>query len=62
MRTTGSQTVTFTAEAGQVYDVDYDDKFLGRSGFLSEMFNWKPVILQRHPVTDADRVKAKAKS
>ena len=45
-RTSGPQTVTFTAAPGQVYDV------------YKELSSWKPAIILQHPVTDADRVKA----
>jgi hypothetical protein len=61
-RTSGPQTVTFTAAAGQVYDVSCTATVLRRSGnFLlgyKELSSWKPVIILQHPVTDADRVKA----
>jgi len=60
-RTTGPQTVTFTAAAGQVYDVSCTTTVLQRSGNLfigyKELSAWKPAIVLQHPVTDADRVK-----
>ena len=61
-RTSGPQTVTFTAAPGQVYDVSCTTTVLRRSGnFLlgyKELSSWKPAIILQHPVTDADRVKA----
>jgi hypothetical protein len=61
-RTSGPQTVTFTAAAGQVYDVSCTSTVVRRSGNLffgyKELSLWKPVIILQHPVTDADRVKA----
>jgi hypothetical protein len=60
--TSGPQTVTFTAAAGQVYDVSCTNTVLRRSGNLllgyKELSSWKPAIILQHPVTDADRVKA----
>ena len=62
-RTSGPQKVTFTAAPGQVYDVSCTTTVLRRSGNLflgyRELSSWKPVIILQHPVTDADRVKAK---
>lgn len=59
--TSGSQTVTFNAVAGQVYDVSCTTTVLQRSGNLffgyREISQWKPVIIQHGPVTDADRIK-----
>jgi hypothetical protein len=57
VRTSGPQTVTFTAAPGQVYDVSHKARFVRRSGF-SDVYLWAPVIIRQHPVTDADRVKA----
>ena len=59
-RTSRPQTVTFTAAAGQVYDVSYTtNKFLGRAGLFANVFSWEPRILRVQAVTDAERVKAK---
>ena len=61
-RTSGPQTVTFTAAPGQVYDVSCTTTVLRRSGNLllgyREVGSWKPAIILQHSVTDADRVKA----
>ena len=61
-RTSGPQTVVFTAAPGQVYDVSCTTTVLRRSGNLffgyKELSAWKPVIIPQHAVTDADRVKA----
>jgi hypothetical protein len=60
IRTTRPQTVTFTAAAGQVYDVSYTtNKFLGHAGLFANVFSWEPRILRQGPVTDSERVKAK---
>jgi hypothetical protein len=62
-KTSGPQTVTFNAVAGQVYDVSATTTILHRSGNLffgyKEVGSWKPAIILQHPVTDADRVKAR---
>jgi hypothetical protein len=58
MKTNRPQTVIFTAEAGQVYDVGYTtNKFLGHAGIFTNVFSWEPRILRVKAVTDKERVR-----